>query len=93
MRHQTILEHRINAVLSQWNPLEVPEFIAEAEYKSYVKPITNIGKNADGLEAFLKNLLSTTFGLGFDEDNLEHKKDVDSVVIKLMRAFDVPENR
>ena len=37
-----MIEDKINNILKSWNPLDIPEFIAEDEYKSYIKNIMSL---------------------------------------------------
>ena len=88
MRTNNTLEQRISEILTKWNPIDVPEFIAEDEYGTYVKPIIAIGKNSKGLNEYLKNLVGETLGLGYDENNVEHQQDIEKIVQELIQAFD-----
>lgn len=88
MKAENSLEQRINIVLSKWNPISVPEFLAEDEYKSYVKPIIAVGKNSGVLKEYLKHLAAETFGLGYDENNVDHQQDIERIAQEFIKAFD-----
>jgi hypothetical protein len=89
MKNDSGLKQRINYVLSQWNPLDVPEFIAEDEYRSYVEQIISVGNNEKELEVYLVHLVRDTLGLEYDENNVEHRGDVKKVVREMVQAFNV----
>lgn len=58
-----MIENEINNILKSWNPLDVPEFIAEDEYKSYIKDILNCIYEGKNLRTFLIDLLENKMGL------------------------------
>ena len=41
---------QVNALLSSWNPLEVPDYVADTEYESYVYKILDIIQLTDLVE-------------------------------------------
>lgn len=60
---KTMIENEINNILKSWNPLDVPEFITEDEYKSYIKNILNCIHEGKNLGTFLIDLLENKMGL------------------------------
>ena len=80
-------EKQVNNILSKWNPLDVPELIAEDEYLSYVKDIMAVSNNANDLKFYLIKLLEDVLGLEFDENNEEHQRDIEGVVKELIAVF------
>lgn len=58
-----MIEDEINDILRKWNPLEVPSFIAEYEYKSYISNILNHIHDEGKLQIYLIDLLENTMGL------------------------------
>ena len=83
MRKDAIIAE-INESLSRWNPLDVPAFIAEVEYASYVEPLISVGPNADGIKMYLEHLLKDTLGLNYCELNPEHAYGVDCMVAEIL---------
>lgn len=52
--HNSLFE-KVNHLLSLWNPLEVPDYVAETEYKDYVSGILDILKSGKDLESYIYN--------------------------------------
>ena len=46
---------QINDLLSLWNPLDVPDYVAGTEYKDYVYEILDILKSGKDLESYIYN--------------------------------------
>jgi len=65
-------EQKINKILHQWNPIEVPDNIATQEYSCYVNEICNLPPDEIVIYNYLKKLI-TEMGLNFDEKNIDHK--------------------
>ena len=62
------LYDEVNALLSSWNPLEVPDYVAETEYESYVYMILDILKSGKDLESYIYNdIFEGAMGLGPSE--------------------------
>lgn len=82
---------QINSALAKWNPLDVPDFIAEVEYKSYVHDILSIGCKPDALVVYLKNMLEESLGLGLDEDNVRQHREIQELANEISAImFDQP---
>ena len=60
----------INKILIEWNPLGVPEYIADVEYIDYVPVIMNNMDNVQSLCSCLEKLLIEK--MGFDKKTI-HK--------------------
>ena len=59
---------QVNALLSSWNPLEVPDYVADTEYKDYVYDILDILKSGKDLESYIYNdMFVRAMGLGPSE--------------------------
>ena len=59
---------QVNALLSSWNPLEVPDYVADTEYESYVYKILDILKSGKDLESYIYNdMFVRAMGLGPSE--------------------------
>ena len=62
------LFNQINYLLSLWNPLEVPDYVASTEYEDYVYDILNILKSGKNLENYIYNdMFVRAMGLGPSE--------------------------
>ena len=59
---------QVNALLSSWNPLEVPDYVADTEYKDYVYDILDILKSGKDLENYIyDDMFVGAMGLGPSE--------------------------
>jgi hypothetical protein len=65
---QNRLFNQVNDLLSSWNPLEVPDYVADTEYESYVYKILDILKSGKDLESYIYNdMFVRAMGLGPSE--------------------------
>lgn len=46
---------QVNNIMSLWNPLDVPDYVAGTEYKDYVYDILDILKSRKNLEDYIYN--------------------------------------
>lgn len=81
------LKERINDILSEWNPLDVPPFIASVEYAAYIEPIIKAGKSIDLLRKYFINLIIEQLGLSYDSSNIEQKNSLEDVTEKVMSVL------
>ena len=59
---------QVNGLLSSWNPLEVPDYVADTEYESYVYKILDILKSGKDMESYIYNdMFVRAMGLGPSE--------------------------
>lgn len=59
---------QINDLLSLWNPLDVPDYVAGTEYKDYVYDILDILKSGKDLENYIyDDMFVGAMGLGPSE--------------------------
>lgn len=59
---------QVNGLLSSWNPLEVPDYVADTEYKDYVYDILDILKSGKDMESYIYNdMFVRAMGLGPSE--------------------------
>jgi len=77
------LRYKINKVLAEWNPIGVPELIAEEEYISFVNQIITIGNDSHLLKKFLISI-TDDMGLDFNEHNEGHMDSINVVVKKII---------
>jgi hypothetical protein len=74
--------------LAEWDPIDVKFSIKYDEYISCVDEIILIGNNKMELKIFLIHLAKDIMGLDFDENNKNHKKDIDMVVEKIIKLYE-----
>ena len=72
----------INEILSEWNPIGVPDNIAKEEYKEYISDILG-ASNETQLINCLENMLNK-MELGYDNSNPLHKEEIKQVVLKIL---------
>lgn len=58
-----MIEESINQIFKEWNPLEVPSFIAEDEYRSYIPDIIQNIYDKYKLKSYLKDMIENKMGL------------------------------
>ena len=87
MKADNKLKEQINDILSEWNPLDVPAFIASEEYMNYVDLIINIGRNINALRRYFISLIIDRLGLEYDPSNLEQINSIENVIEKVMNTL------
>ena len=87
MKVDSKLKEQINDILSEWNPLDVPAFIASEEYMNYVVSIISIGRNINALRRYFISLIIDRLGLKYDPSNLEQINSIENVIEKVMNAL------
>ncbi|HEX2961617.1 MAG: hypothetical protein ACM3UR_14520 [Bacteroidota bacterium] len=81
------LFNKINNILTRWNPLDVPHFIASDEYKDYVQGIVSQGKDFNRIRSELKRIIVDQMGLTFMDDIPEHSLDLDNVTKEIFEVL------
>ncbi|QOW61631.1 hypothetical protein [Treponema pedis] len=81
------LKEEINDILSEWNPLDVPAFIASVEYTAYIESIIKAGESIDLLRKYFINLIIEQLGLSYDPSNIEQKNSLEDVIEKVMTVL------
>jgi hypothetical protein len=56
----------VNQILAEWNPIGVPEGIADSEYTMYVPNMLKFRNDYDGLVIEMKRIVNDVIGLTFD---------------------------
>jgi len=87
MKVDSKLKEQINDILSEWNPLDVPAFIAIEEYMNYVDSIIDIGRNINALRRYFLSLIIDRLGLEYDPSNLKQINSIENVIEKVMNAL------
>jgi hypothetical protein len=87
MNARNKLNYEINKILTEWNPIGVPEFIAEVEYISYINPIIIVGNDYCLLKKTIIRIVQEDMGLDFDELNELHISSINNVVEKILNLY------
>jgi hypothetical protein len=81
-------EHYIvNQILAEWNPIGVPEGIADSEYTSYVSNVLKFRNDLDGLVKELERIVSVVIGLNYDSNDSEHRQHTVTFAKKIIQAL------
>jgi len=73
------IEEKINKILTDWNPINVPDEIAFDEYKSHIPTIIKYSYSYNSLFECLVDIVKNKIGLEFDINNKEHLEDINKV--------------
>ncbi len=65
----------VNQILSEWNPIGVPEGIADSEYTMYVPNMLKFRNDYDGLVIEMKRIVNDVIGLTFDNYEESYKQE------------------
>jgi hypothetical protein len=77
----------INLVLTEWNPIGVPDAIATEEYRSYIPLILQSIENQQRLMNCLEDILINKIEIDYDPTNKEHSEGLQQVCDKLIRVY------
>lgn len=76
-----MVENKINDILKSWNPLDVPDFIAEEEYQDYISEIKRYMFDEISLKNYLINVLENNMGITIHSVN-----EIDNIVKKIVEV-------
>lgn len=76
----------INRILTEWNPIGVPAYIASDEYRSYIPAILHSIESHEQLKNCLENMLND-IGTGYDPANPEHAEDLHKVCKSILKVY------
>jgi len=79
---------QINEILSEWNPIGVPDEISQTEYTSYVPRILECLQNEKSLDDCLVKILFDDMGFTYDKNNPSHIEEIVSVVKKIELVYE-----
>jgi hypothetical protein len=65
----------VNQILAEWNPIGVPEGIADSEYTMYVPNMLKFRNDYDGLVIEMKRIVNDVIGLTFDNYEESYKQE------------------
>jgi hypothetical protein len=65
----------VNQILAEWNPIGVPEGIADSEYTMYVPNMLKFRNDYDGLVEEMKRIVNDIIGITFDNYEKSYKQE------------------
>lgn len=77
----------VNQILAEWNPIGVPEGIAESEYTSYVSNVLKFRNDLEGLVKELERIVSVVIGLDYDSNNSVHREHTLTFANKIIQSL------
>lgn len=80
-----ILEKKINDVLAEWNPIKVPESIADIEYTSYVGQIVISFIQSESIFDYLVYIYTNVMGYEMNEAS---QRGIELVSNKILHILD-----
>lgn len=78
---------QISAILAEWDPIGVPKWLSEDEYREYVLPFINMPKDYDRIKKEVLHILVDKIGFCYSEENPIDKSYVDEVVKKIYNVL------
>jgi len=81
------IEEKINDILANWNPINVPDELAHDEYKSHIPIIMKNGFDRNLLFYCMCNITTNIIGLGFDITNQNHIRDLNEVCNEIFNVI------
>ncbi|UXK09386.1 hypothetical protein N5094_03875 [Shewanella putrefaciens] len=81
------IKEQVNLIFSKWNPLDVPELLAEYEYSGYIDEIISVGQDRNKIRQYLIHLINDIFGLEYEESNKYQSKEIDKVTDEIMSIY------
>ena len=79
------MEKEIRTILAAWNPIDVPEFIAEDEYKNYASVIAEKCKSFEDVQIYLQRVFVEDFGYDLTEEADLDIKNVSEKILKVIK--------
>ncbi len=76
----------IRSILGNWNPLNVPEFIKEEEYKSYALEILKKYKTKEDIQMYLTSIFINDMGYELIEAASLDIKDASAKIAKVLKG-------
>ena len=77
----------INSILTEWNPIEVPEIIASDEYKNYATRFDSAKLNKENIIAELKKIVVDDLGLEYSDENELLKSEIEAVSERIFNVL------
>ena len=85
----------VNQILAEWNPIGVPEDIADSEYTTYVPNMLKFRNDYNGLVIEMKRIVNDVIGLTFDnyEESYEQETSVFAKrIIEILKKNEIISN-
>lgn len=79
--------NHINLILTEWNPIGVPEDIATQEYKGYIPSIIKSITNRESLMNCLEDIIVNKIGLDYDKNNETQSIDLENICDKILQVY------
>ena len=77
----------VSEILAEWNPIGVPEVVADSEYTSYVHRLLPYQSDISGLIIEMERIVTDSIGIDYDADNPEHKQHTGRFATKIIQAL------
>ena len=74
----------INDILSNWDPLDVGEDLAQDEYQKYIPSIVKRLNDKRDLALYLECILTKELNTDYNKDNDKHRKELDRIIHKML---------
>lgn len=80
---------KINKILAEWNPFEVPENIALDEYSGYIPSIVNALKVGEHELILMLRKIAGDLGSGFNSENDNHLEDINKLAKSIIETLEL----
>lgn len=81
------INNKINDILCRWNPIGVPDKIAQSEYVSYIPRILERLQQGRNIQDCLIEILVDDMGFAYDSNNPLHKQEIESIAQEISLAY------
>jgi hypothetical protein len=75
----------VNKILSNWDPIGVPDNIKLSEYLSYVPSILAVKSDYEKIISVLRQLLENS--VGYDWENPKHRSDIQKTATEIFNKL------
>ncbi len=80
-------ESKIGRILAEWNPIDVPEYIAYEEYSSYIPMIANCITDENAIEECLYSILRNISSDKEIHKNKDAKLEIQSLTNRILKIM------
>jgi hypothetical protein len=78
---------QVNNILAEWNPIGVPDGLAESEYTMYVPNMLQFRNDYSGLVNEMKRILNDVIGLEWEYFDDEFKNETHMLAAKMIEVL------
>lgn len=78
---------KINKILAQWNPLDVPDYISDVEYSDYVNRIVSCADNYEDIRKELIKIMQDDMGFEYLEENDDQRKEINLISSEIWKVL------